>query len=279
MPIFSFIATAALPLYRQVNIGLVVALFAAMLALACLPGIMRRFRGVPGLSAPFPTRGDVTGALLIALVLTGLSCLGELNAEGGGSLSFAGFVFSQLLSVCLFLPAIIRTITHRALPIFPGNKLAWFVGGLVGAYILIGFYSLSGLPAWIAGVTQSPLEQAIITSFSHAAPREQLAIAAGAILLAPFLEETFFRGYLYRALKSTAGAWPAMAAVSLFFGAVHMSLVQCLPLAIFGFILNWAYEKTGRLWLSMAMHACFNAIGVAAIYAQPYMQQYLERYA
>lgn len=282
MPLFFLIAPAqaSLPLFRQINAGLVAALFAAMLALTCLPLLARHIRGGANLSSPFPCRGDIAGALLIALVLTGFCCLGELGASDKEEhVHFLSFALSQLFSVCLFLPAIIRTAEHRAVPVFPGNKLAWFVGGLGGAYLLIGFYALSGLPVWIAELTQSPLEQNIITSFSQAAPIDKIAIAAGAVLLAPFLEETFFRGYLYRAVRSSAGVWPAMIVVSLFFGAVHMSLVQFLPLAIFGLILNLVYEKTGRLWLSMAMHATFNAIGVAAVYAQPYLQQYLENQA
>lgn len=274
----SIIAAGTLPLYRQINIGLVVALFALLAVLALLPRFIRRVRGIPALNAPFPRWGDVVGALLIALVLMGFCLLSEFEKTKGESTDFVGFLLSQLVTVSLFMPAIIRTLGNRAVPIFPGNKLAWFVGGLAGAYFLIGCLALTGLPEWIARLTQSPLEQDIITSFNQAAPREQIAIAAGAILLAPFLEEIFFRGYLYRVLKSSVGVWPAMIAVSLFFGAVHMSLVQWLPLALFGFILNLAYEKTGRLSLSMAMHAAFNAVGVTAVLAQPYLQQYLEHH-
>lgn len=280
MSLFSSIAAVeALPLYRQINIGLVVAFFAVMPLLAYLPSIVKRFRGIAATRAAFPCGSDVATALFIAFVLTGICCMGELGTESGRSTNLAGFIYSQMISVCLFLPAVVRSLGHRATPVFPGNKLAWLVGGLLGAYFLIGLYALAGLPEWIARLTRSPLEQSIITSFCQAAPGEQIAIAASAVFLAPFLEEIFFRGYLYRVLRSSAGAWPAMVVVSLFFGAVHMSLVQCVPLAVFGFVLNLAYEKTGRLSLSMAMHAAFNAIGVAAVYAQPYLQHYLERHS
>lgn len=261
---------ADIPLYQAVNIGAVVLLPAAMLTAAL---ILRNDKSSPPSPHGFPSSFDTWAAAFIVLAMTALCVFGALQQDMAAEKdTWFSLTVSQVFTILLFSPAIIRVLTHPRIARPDAHRAAWFFGGLGGGYSFIVLYSLSGLPEWLAAATQTPMEQAVVTAFGQSPPAQQLFIALTAVIAAPMLEEIFFRGYLYRVLKRYTGVWPAMIGVSLFFGTVHMSLVQCLPLAMFGFILNMAYENTGRLSLPIAMHAAFNAVGVALIYAFPHMQ-------
>lgn len=263
---------AEIPLYQAVNIGVVVLLPAAMLTAAL---ILRNDKASPSPSPhSFPSSFDTWAAAFIVLVMTAMCVFGALQQNMPSEKeSWLSLTVSQVFTILLFSPAIIRVATRPRVSSPCTHRAAWFFGGLFGGYSFIVLYSLSGLPEWLAAATHTPMEQAIVTVFGQSSPAQQILIALTAVIAAPLLEEIFFRGYLYPVLKRFIGVWPAMIGVSLFFGMVHMSLVQCLPLAMFGFILNLAYENTGRLSLPIAMHAAFNTVGIALIYAFPHMKQ------
>lgn len=80
------------------------------------------------------------------------------------------------------------------------------------------------------------------------------------IVVAPFCEEFFFRGFLFRVLRSRMSFWVAAAVDGLIFGAVHGSLVILPILAFLGVTLCWVYERTGSIFPTIALHALNNTI-------------------
>lgn len=81
--------------------------------------------------------------------------------------------------------------------------------------------------------------------------------------LAPFIEELFFRGFVYRIFTKT---WsPALGSVltALLFSLIHFQLQTFIPLFMLGLLLNYAYQKTGSVWTSMAFHSFNNSIAFA----------------
>jgi membrane protease YdiL (CAAX protease family) len=90
-----------------------------------------------------------------------------------------------------------------------------------------------------------------------------LAFAVLACIVAPFVEELTFRGFVFNALLRYMN--PAVAAVlaSLLFGLAHGSWTALAPLAGAGLVLAAVYYRTGALSASMIAHAGFNALGVA----------------
>jgi membrane protease YdiL (CAAX protease family) len=108
-----------------------------------------------------------------------------------------------------------------------------------------------------------PHQQAIVSEFPHSVVGVVMFVAV-AVVMAPIFEEIVFRGFLFRGLSNSFGwVWGALISAAVFGGA-HLQLDVFLPLAALGFILAWAYHRTGSLWTNITMHALFNAIAVLA---------------
>lgn len=149
-------------------------------------------------------------------------------------------------------------------------KLAWlpFLAILL-TYIFGLIYTSSGLMEQIALWTNSTDKQnAVLILQDNVKPLSiRLFIAANAIIVAPLVEETIFRGYLYPILKKFTGFIPALIFTSLFFGLIHVHLPALLPLSIFGLLLVILYEKTKTLWAPIIAHCTFNLLTVAVSFA------------
>lgn len=92
----------------------------------------------------------------------------------------------------------------------------------------------------------------------------------GIVILAPFAEETLFRGVLQSELRDRMAAWPAILIQAAVFTALHaLSLVgsstvafDIAQLLFEGTIYGWVRHTTRSLYPSMAMHAMGNAVAV-----------------
>jgi membrane protease YdiL (CAAX protease family) len=90
-------------------------------------------------------------------------------------------------------------------------------------------------------------------------------IAVFAVVIAPIVEETFFRGYVFTALRTSLPTGWAALITGLIFGAVHGfgSPIGFLPpLAVLGIVLCLVYWKTGSLLPCIALHLTNNAIAL-----------------
>lgn len=85
------------------------------------------------------------------------------------------------------------------------------------------------------------------------------------VLFAPFLEETFFRGFLYPAFRQSYGARWAAVLSSALFGVAHLSLAALIPTFIIGLIFCFLYEQTKSVWAGILLHALNNAFSLCAL--------------
>lgn len=90
----------------------------------------------------------------------------------------------------------------------------------------------------------------------------QFNIAILAVVIAPLTEELFFRGILYRTLKSLIDSGPAILLTSLAFALAHQNLLAFGPLFALSVFLIISYEKSGHLAVPIIYHACFNLLMV-----------------
>ena len=97
------------------------------------------------------------------------------------------------------------------------------------------------------------------------------AVVISASLLAPLAEEMFFRGCVQTFLRYMLNSpWPAIAITSLLFAAIHPHWTAP-PIFVLALGLGYAYERTGNLWLSIAIHSFFNLASIGFFLWHPSM--------
>ncbi|HWH43943.1 MAG TPA: type II CAAX endopeptidase family protein [Thermoleophilaceae bacterium] len=86
------------------------------------------------------------------------------------------------------------------------------------------------------------------------------------VVLAPIGEEFFFRGFLYRTLRSRFRVLPAALFAGAVFGSIHVFTgLEAVPiLGGLGVILCLLYEKTGSLYPCIALHVVNNTLAYGA---------------
>ncbi|MGI8554659.1 MAG: CPBP family intramembrane glutamic endopeptidase [Dehalococcoidia bacterium] len=95
-----------------------------------------------------------------------------------------------------------------------------------------------------------------------------------ACLVAPIVEESFFRGFLFhgllgkrfrlpipgRSVTLRLGFWAAAIASGLLFAAFHAQLGLLIPFTAVGVLFAWLYWRSGSLWANILTHAGFNLV-------------------
>ncbi|HEX8084391.1 MAG TPA: type II CAAX endopeptidase family protein [Solirubrobacteraceae bacterium] len=86
-------------------------------------------------------------------------------------------------------------------------------------------------------------------------------------VLAPLVEEFFFRGFFYRAVRNRLGVAGGAIATGVIFGAMHATsspVEHLVPLAVLGALFCLLYQYTGSLYPCIAAHAINNSIAFGA---------------
>lgn len=90
-------------------------------------------------------------------------------------------------------------------------------------------------------------------------------LAVTTIVIAPVVEEIFWRGLLLRGLRARLPRWAALAAAALLFGATHFQLAALPGLTLAGLAFAWLADRSGRLGSAIVAHVAFNAVTIATL--------------
>lgn len=82
----------------------------------------------------------------------------------------------------------------------------------------------------------------------------------------PFMEEIFFRGFVYGALRKKIGVSGGILMSAAFFACVHVNMASFMPILILGILLAYIYEKTGSLVSSITVHIMHNSCMLAFLF-------------
>lgn len=87
------------------------------------------------------------------------------------------------------------------------------------------------------------------------------------IIIAPFVEEVLFRGYLYPAFNKYVGVYPAILLTSCLFTFAHYPHIKedisfVCTIFTLSVIITYARAKTSSTWLAIAMHHIYNLVYV-----------------
>lgn len=98
-------------------------------------------------------------------------------------------------------------------------------------------------------------------------PVDVVLLVVMTVVMAPVVEEVFFRGLLQGALRDWIGRVLAVAVASVVFGITHFQLVQFPALVLVGLVNGLLVLRTGRLGPALWSHASFNVVTVAVLLA------------
>ena len=97
----------------------------------------------------------------------------------------------------------------------------------------------------------------------------RLIIAFTTIIIIPFFEEILFRGIFQSTIRAyVKRPWLSVFISAAIFATVHVNMEHWPVIFVLGIALGYSYEKTGRLYPSIFIHALFNATSVISTLTQ-----------
>lgn len=87
------------------------------------------------------------------------------------------------------------------------------------------------------------------------------------IIIAPFVEEIFFRGFLLRTLIKHHDIFLGSVLSAAIFAVFHLQFQSIIPIFILGLIINSIVIRTKSIWPAIAFHMFNNAIAFTVQYA------------
>jgi membrane protease YdiL (CAAX protease family) len=265
----------------------------ALMLLAAAAGgtifIRRRWGRLHGLAHPHaigPLDGFVLLLAIAALAQVGAraammlwpwtSAPPEDHLAAGCAIRAAAYA-AQLPAIAVFI-----LLVNRAKRLSADHRGIGVVWQDVGAAALWypAVYVASRAATIIAGAlgqdVSDPLAHETLRLLDAVGPGLWWAAAIGlAVVAAPIVEEVMYRGLAQRTLIAAGlPRWVGIMIASGVFAAVHVGTVplHALPgLFALSVGLGWVYERSGRLWAAIVMHATFNAanLALAMIIAPP----------
>jgi membrane protease YdiL (CAAX protease family) len=116
------------------------------------------------------------------------------------------------------------------------------------------------------GLPQEP--QDLVGLFANGHSRWFVAVLfILATIVAPVVEELVFRAGLFRYLRTRIPRWAALLLPALFFAALHGNWASLGPIAALAIVFSLAYERTGRIGVTMIAHSLFNLNTILLILA------------
>ena len=194
---------------------------------------------LPVLVLPFDPDLESTGSLLAVQALFEASLIGA--AVGVASGTAAGQSVASLLGL------------RR----FGRSDLG------VAAQAMLAYYSFTALYAVFVRPEQQDIARDLGLDAGIAAAVVAVVLIA---LVAPVVEEVFFRGMLYGGLRRRLGMYPSAAISAAVFGGLHATtgISAVPPLIAFGFVLALLYERTGSIGPGIVVHVLNNTLALIA---------------
>jgi uncharacterized protein len=151
------------------------------------------------------------------------------------------------------------------------RRISWRLGAAAVLAAGLGYYVVTWVYSAVFalhGTDKLPSELKVTQSAAAAA-----GAAVFVCVIAPIVEEFFFRGFLFGVLRQMrvtiagrqAGPWIAAVIVGLLFGLAHSGSANpryLIPLGFLGFVLCLVRWWTGSLYPCMALHSLNNCVAL-----------------
>jgi uncharacterized protein len=155
----------------------------------------------------------------------------------------------------------LRALGLRATPLLPA--LGWIFAGIIVVFAVTIGYGL------VVTAFHLPLQTnaETLTKEAKTMPFTVLGALVGAVFIAPFCEEIFFRGFLFGGLLRGMNVVWATLVTTVLFTLVHGDIGSAVPLFAIGLILAVIRWRTGSIWPGIGLHMLNNAFAAVAVVA------------
>lgn len=212
------------------------------------------------------------GLYIAAFALAGellLPLLEQVSPSPAVATYFVNLISSVCVGTVAFLAA--RHIVARDLRIL-GTR-PWFTLLMVPACML-GMVIVTSILVALAGTVETSVNQASVQDFIQQVPA--WLVVPLLVVVAPFVEEYFFRHLLIGKLSRRINIWVCCGLSVVLFATLHVlgkqevTLTVLLPYLAMGASLVFVYVWTGKnLMFSYFVHAAKNLLAVVFLYAIP----------
>jgi membrane protease YdiL (CAAX protease family) len=224
----------------------------------------------------------IAGSLIPAMIILILSDHIHLHVTGAKTMFVLTVVASficgfgwQLLYLNKCANAGELTLKEIIIRSFAGFRTNWkkplvyaCIGILISSLLDVAITQLLGLKS----------NQVAARLAAHLQGLDLIMFAVLAAVIAPLVEETLFRGYVFNALRSAfrrtkfAGGKKADPSATLLsaalFAGMHMEPSAFIQLFVFGILLAEVYRRSGTIASPMLMHAINNSVAVSMLLLQ-----------
>ena len=215
----------------------------------------------PDYSVPWSVADTWIGIALLALLNGGLLVisLSDLRIKVFQSAALILIQLAYLLPLILVLAR--RRVTWQYLGFrkFDLNTLGLGCGLLIASYMVIILHNL--ILTGLGVETQGDEILKLIAALDS-----PIWFFIVGIVLAPLVEEMFFRGFVFQGFRQRYGWIGAMLLSSVIFAAAHLDVASLIPTFILGCVLAYIYHRSNSLWPGFMLHFLVNAFGLLAAY-------------
>ena len=205
-------------------------------------------------TTPLPPQLDLTNAIIVFLFST-LIEVAFLIAP----FYFANAAFRSTVPGPDRRRAALRALGFRGFNV--GSALSWVV------VLFFAFFAVNALYQYLIMALHLHLQtnDQFILQQSKEAPLSTYATLITSVLVAPFCEEVFFRGFVFPGLlRGMSLAW-AIVLSALIFAVAHADPGSFAVLFFIGLALAFVRWRTDSIWPSILLHLLNNGVGTLLI--------------
>lgn len=211
--------------------------------------------------------GMVIGALILLsiplIIIVAIVAGGEIEDDDDGvtaAVIGAGFLLEGFLLLAAALFSVAKyNLSWSTLGLRPPRRGGFWLPLPLFFAALAVFVSYAAIVTAIGGEVEGNVAEGTFDS-------TLLIVLLGilSLALAPFMEEVFFRGFLFGGLRGRWGVLGAALASGFLFALAHFQDPSTLPvlpvIGIIGMLFAWAYYYTGSLFAPIVAHFSFNLV-------------------
>lgn len=172
-----------------------------------------------------------------------------------------GLIMAVLLTTSIYFIALRpQKLSWREIGIKPFAAKDWKIIVLYSVFVIVGSAVIMVLTSFVGNTVENSKTEAVQQNITFLTV---LIAFISAAVISPLYEEFFYRGFIYRWLRTRIGLKGALLISSFIFMIVHIPTYNVMPVNFFsGVLFALAYERTGSIWPSVLIHGLTNGVYV-----------------